>query len=661
MKIALFTDTYLPDTNGVVTSVVLLKRKLEEHGHEVWVVANHPGIAKVEIEEGHIIRLPGIELKKLYGYKMSQPIHPIFIDELKSMNFDIIHAQQEFGVGIFASIVAKTLNIPLVRTYHTAYEDYTTYFLPIYSNVIDTAAKKAIEQLSKIVGEDCLRLIAPSKKTKEMLIRYGIKTRIDVIPTGLELDAFSPKKFTDKKLKAIRKKIGINDNEQLFIYVGRLGSEKAIDILIKGFKKIKEKNLKAKLVIVGDGPSFDELVKLTNELDLNDYCLFLGRKDHKDVPLYYNAADCFVSASTTETQGMTYVEALASGLPLICKKDEVLEDVLIENEDGYFFNDEDDFAKKCIKFINLSKEDKETMSNNSLRIADLYDADLFATNMANMYEEVISDFSSEFIIDKVTLKDDIVVINILSNDAKEKVYVSSDTYLELGLRKGSHLTKDTYERIKKEEEPTKAYKGSLRKLALRDHSEREMRDYLYANYELSVNQIDSIINKLKQYSFIDDDKYCFNKMNSFKNMLYSRKMMTKKLKEVGISQELIDKYIITNNDDELLKAKKLSQKYNLSIHNKSLNSRKQTIIKKLVDNGYSIDIAKDAISYLDFSIFKLEESETLKIEAFKAKKKYERKYNGRELRNHVFNSLASKGFELDKVYAMIDEMEWNDD
>lgn len=653
MRVGIFTDTYLPDINGVVSSVVLLKDKLEEHGHQVWIITNHKG-SKI-IQEGNVIRLPGIEIKKLYGYKLTQPIHLLYIEEIKSLKFDIIHVQQEFGVGIYGKIVANSLNIPLVRTYHTAYEDYVSYFNPVKSERIDNVARNAIENISKIIGDDCLRLIAPSIKTKEMLEGYGIKTPITVIPTGLILDEFNPNNFSQEQLKNIRKEIGINDDEKMFVYVGRIGSEKNIDILIKGFKKVKENNLNAKLVIIGSGPYLNVLKELSNSLDLNSHVLFLGKKDHKDVPLYYNAGDCFVSASVTETQGMTYIEALASGLPLICKKDNVLLDVLKEGYNGYFFENEDDFYLRVKEFVNCDKQ--SIFFNNALETSKKYDADLFAYNIANVYEEVIEEFVKDFTITKVQLKEDIVVINIESTDLKEKISISSDTYLELGLRKGDRLSKQIYERIKREEVVTLAYRKTLKKIAVRDYSEREIRDYLYANFDISQNQIDDLINKLKEYSFIDDEKYVFNKINSFKNLLYSKRMMIKKLKEAGISQEIIDKNVTTTFDEELIKAKKLSNKYNLAIHGKSLNSRKQTIIKKLVDNGYSLDIAKNAIEYLDFSAYKLEESEVLKIEANKALRKYSKKYEGRELRNRLFNYLASKGFELDKIYAIINEME----
>ena len=135
MRVALFTDTYLPDVNGVVTSIELLRKELEKHGHDAYVVCTYPGVMKIK-QEGKIIRLPGIEVKQLYGYALASPIHYLFIDDLKKLNFDIIHVHTEFGVGIFAGIVAKQLHIPLVRTYHTTYEDYTHYIKP-YSWIVN--------------------------------------------------------------------------------------------------------------------------------------------------------------------------------------------------------------------------------------------------------------------------------------------------------------------------------------------------------------------------------------------------------------------------------------------------------------------------------------------------------------------------------------------
>ena len=126
MRIGLFSDTYLPDINGVATSVETLRKVLEENGHHVYVIANHKGLINLK-REGNVLRLPGIELKWLYGYSMSSPLQLKAKDEIKAMNLDVIHVHTEFGVGIFGRLIAKELNIPLVSTYHTMYEDYTHY------------------------------------------------------------------------------------------------------------------------------------------------------------------------------------------------------------------------------------------------------------------------------------------------------------------------------------------------------------------------------------------------------------------------------------------------------------------------------------------------------------------------------------------------------
>ena len=146
MNVALFTDTYLPDINGVVTSVELLRKKLAENGHNVYVVCTHTSPLGIK-REGNIIRLPGIEIKKLYGYSIASPAHFLLIDDLRDCHFDVIHAHTEFGVGIFAEIVARVLNIPLVRTYHTTYEDYTHYVNPINSKTIEKLQKKQFRLL----------------------------------------------------------------------------------------------------------------------------------------------------------------------------------------------------------------------------------------------------------------------------------------------------------------------------------------------------------------------------------------------------------------------------------------------------------------------------------------------------------------------------------
>ena len=190
MRIGLFSDTYLPDINGVATSVETLRKTLEEHGHDVFVIANHKGLIHLK-REGNILRLPGIELKWLYGYAMSSPLQIKAKEEIKMMNLDIIHVHTEFGVGIFARTVAKDLNIPVVTTYHTMYEDYTHYFNEYDIEMVEKMLKSLAGNLSKLAHNNAQVVISPSQKTKETLIGYGLTAPIHVIPTGIDLKRYN--------------------------------------------------------------------------------------------------------------------------------------------------------------------------------------------------------------------------------------------------------------------------------------------------------------------------------------------------------------------------------------------------------------------------------------------------------------------------------------
>ena len=165
MRIGLFTDTYTPDINGVVSSIVTLQRELEKNGHEVFVITNHK--ARTMKREGNVLRLPGLELKWLYGYKLSTPFHFAARDEVKKMNLDVIHVHTEFGVGFFARIVAKNLNIPVVSTYHTMYEDYTHYVNLFGFEEVDKMTKRIVSTFSRSISDNVQAVISPSEKTKK--------------------------------------------------------------------------------------------------------------------------------------------------------------------------------------------------------------------------------------------------------------------------------------------------------------------------------------------------------------------------------------------------------------------------------------------------------------------------------------------------------------
>ena len=162
MRIGIFTDTYTPDINGVVSSVVTLQKGLEAAGHEVYIVTGQKNSLHAH-REGNVIRMPGLELKKLYGYTLSTPYHFEVKKEVEDLHLDVIHVQQEFSVGIFGRILGHSLHIPVVYTYHTMYEDYTHYVNFFDLESVEKISKKAVHSLSRYLCNSVSGIIAPSE------------------------------------------------------------------------------------------------------------------------------------------------------------------------------------------------------------------------------------------------------------------------------------------------------------------------------------------------------------------------------------------------------------------------------------------------------------------------------------------------------------------
>lgn len=231
MNIALFSDTYLPDINGVATSTYILKNELKKHGHHVLVVTTIlPTDSDYVDEDDYVLRLPGIDLKKLYGYRVSNIYSFKGMKELREFQPDVIHIQTEFGIGIFGKIAGEILNVPVCYTYHTMWADYSHYIAPENLKAVDYAAKKIIEKISKIYGDSCCELIVPSQKTADVLKEYGISNTINVIGTGLQLDKFDIRNKNDKMVQSIRDEYHL-DGKFVVTFLGRIAPEKVLILL----------------------------------------------------------------------------------------------------------------------------------------------------------------------------------------------------------------------------------------------------------------------------------------------------------------------------------------------------------------------------------------------------------------------------------------------
>lgn len=662
MRIGMFTDAYTPDINGVVSSIVTLKTELERMGHEVFVVTTKSSASKEEQPDDHVIRLAGIEIKSLYGYVLTSPIHFSALEEIRKMNLDVIHVHTEFGVGVFARIVSNKLSIPLVSTYHTMYEDYTHYVNIFNLKSVEKVAKQATYSLSKLYGNKCTSLIVPSAKTKERLEFYGIKKKIHVIPTGLDLERFDAVHTSDETKRSLRKEIGVAEDDFLIVYVGRIAAEKSIDLLIDGFTTIKQSQQKIRLAIIGGGPQLDDLRKQAQRLGLEDYVFFTDRRPHDMIPAYYHCADAFVSASLSETQGMTFIEALASGLVVFARPDDVLDGLVIENESGFLFHTPEEFANKLIHFAQQSSETKTRLSEQAKQKAAVYDSRVFGQKVYEVYEEAINIYERTYIIEKIKLKDDLVEMSFSSKEEELKLWISVDLYAEKKYQLNQVVDQEELEELQEAGKYAEAYAKCIRKISAKDRTRKEMYDFLTKETDLNIKTINEIVEKLENKGYINDYRYMMTQIDSMKLLRFGHNRIVRTLVKKGIPQEDVEEVLRKENGEmEIIRGLKWAERQQLKPTDKSLKMQKVEMQRKLYQQGYETNTVNEIMNRLVFAEDSDKERQNLKKMADRAWKRYSQKYEGTKLRNVVFRYLVAKGFDYDDVYEVIGEMERADD
>lgn len=392
MKIGLFTDSYPPFINGVSTSVEMLKKALEQKRHTVYIVTVGQTALKYDYDEkNRVLRIPGVPVG-IYDYRLSR-IYPLkVINQIKTWHLDIIHSHTEFGIGIFARLFAKQESIPLVHTYHTMYEDYTHYITKGY---FDKSSKKVVEYLTMFYcDKTACELIVPTEKTYRLFKeKYHYDKPINIIPTGMDVERFFRENLQVKKLSGIRKEMKIKANDFVILFVGRIAEEKNIPFLFRVMKKIAKQAPHAKLYIIGDGPDKGKYEKYIIEEKLQEKVIFIGKVPFNEMPYYYNVADLFVTASKTETQGLTVIEAMASSVPVFAINDEAFRNVIVDGLNGRLFETEEELEEAIIE-VYKDSEQLEKMSLQARIQAEHSSLAHFAESALEVYQRAIKDYHS---------------------------------------------------------------------------------------------------------------------------------------------------------------------------------------------------------------------------------------------------------------------------
>jgi glycosyltransferase involved in cell wall biosynthesis len=381
MRVALFSECYLPVTNGVVTSIITLREALHAQGHRVYVFA--PGAPQPE-DDPDVYRLPELPFPR-HPYHLARPFPRLSFD-FRALDVDIVHCQHPFTVGGLGADIAHRYGIPMVYTAHSLYDTMAAVAKsPIVRSVAPAAARGVVKRFCAKADY----VIAPTFYTREWLRAGGVDARFAVVPSGV----YTPQ-APEGARERLRADLGLRGNEPVILYVGRLGPEKRLDLLLNAAAQLASRNLPAesrdfRVVIVGDGPERSELDLLTDDLNLRSRVVFAGHQPHCSVGEWYAAADIFALASPFETQGMVLAEAMACGLPCVAIDRGGAREVVLHNETGFLVPFEVDAFATALEKILADPDERQRMSVNGLERARSYTPEAMAKGVLEVYEAAI--------------------------------------------------------------------------------------------------------------------------------------------------------------------------------------------------------------------------------------------------------------------------------
>ena len=384
MKIAFFTDTFYPEVNGVAASCLTLKRALEKRGHEVHVFAPRSRV-KDAVQDPRVHLLPSMPFFLLKDRNVTF-YSGNALRRMAAMGFDVVHTHSEFAAGILGLRVGLAGGAALVHTYHTAWEDYTTY-VSHGVKPVDKAVKGFSRKYSRWWCNRFDRVVTPTAKTRDLLIGYGERTDIDIIPSGMDLGRFAPERHPASEREAIRLECGVKPGERVLLNIGRLAPEKNLSRLLRVFPDLLKVHPEVRFVIIGEGPSRKELAEEAGRLGVGNSVTLTGPKPWDDIDKYYAIGDVFASCSHSETQGLTYIEAMASGLCVTAARDACLDGVLEDGVNGLLAEDtkESLLAALCRAF----GDEGEAIRTRAPESVRRYGTQAFAEAIERCYEQAM--------------------------------------------------------------------------------------------------------------------------------------------------------------------------------------------------------------------------------------------------------------------------------
>lgn len=388
VRVAMFTNNYLPFIGGVPISIERLRRGLQALGNSVLVVA--PRYKDQPRQEDHVVRVPSLfSFGENREFRLANIFLPRLQKRVRAFKPDLVHLHHPFWLGSLGLFSARRLNIPAVYTYHTRLEHYA-HFVPLpgmlFRNLISHA-------LIKRFANKCDGVIVPTYSTEEYLRMIGVKTPTFVQPTGIEYQRF--RAVDEHEVDKLRRSLGLTD-ETVFISVSRLSNEKNIDFMIDALAALKQQVRRPfRFLMIGDGHQRQRLQDKIESLGLEACCTLVGSVPPDEMPTWYRLGDVFLFASKSETQGMVILEAMAAGLPVVAVRSSGIDDVVRQGFNG--FKTPERQEPWCEQVRRLLEDDplREELSANALQFARDFSVEQFATDVRQIYAEVQARFHKD--------------------------------------------------------------------------------------------------------------------------------------------------------------------------------------------------------------------------------------------------------------------------
>ena len=378
MNICMFSNTYLPHVGGVARSVAFFSQDLVDLGHKVLVVApRFAGAAQSEEGRVGLLRVPAIQNFNGSDFSVSLGLPHDAGRKITRFRPDLIHTHHPFLLGDTALRTARRLGLPLVFTHHTLYERYTHY-VPLDSK----AMQRFAVHLATAYANMCTQVVAPSQSIADLIRDRGVHRPVKVIPTGVDVAFFRKGNGT-----RFRQAENIPRDALVIGHLGRLAPEKNLGYLSKSVGLFMQEEPTARYLVVGKGPSEKEIAQLFEEKGLSQRLTLAGERVGSDLSDAYKAMDIFVFASTSETQGMVLVEAMAAGNPVVALEAPGAREVVLDGKNGRLLPPQASPAEfsDAVREIAVDKRKRDEWGHRAIQTAEAYERKVCAGSLSALY------------------------------------------------------------------------------------------------------------------------------------------------------------------------------------------------------------------------------------------------------------------------------------